>query len=181
MAALVERQNPKVPREAETHQVPGMGGLVAAMQQHDGRGVDGAPFQEMEAVMAQDDVVGAVARALGEGDAQIGRARLQAGEFGAAGHVMRRVARGEFVEKHDIPYFSTTKDGTGHPRADRARSTEVEPVAAWIVRQAKAQQRAGLPRHRGRLTTAPYQPIGGDLGYEQNHPHRAERDPRQGR
>ena len=40
--------------------IPGMAGLMAAMQQHDGGCVSLSPIQEMEPLMTQHDVAGPV-------------------------------------------------------------------------------------------------------------------------
>jgi hypothetical protein len=56
MATLIQRQHAISLREMQTDEIPGMRGLVAAMQQHDRWRVRVAPFEKMEPLPAQNDV-----------------------------------------------------------------------------------------------------------------------------
>ena len=100
VAALVEGVDVEAVGEVEGDEVPGVGGLVAAVEEEEGRVAGVAPFEQVEAEVVGDDVAGDIAEVWGVGDAEVGGALEQAGELVGLGHVDGVGGRRKGVEVH---------------------------------------------------------------------------------
>ena len=100
VAALVDREHVVAVGEVQADEVPGVRGLVAAVEQQQRRRAGLAPLEEVEALVPQHRVARAVAQLGRVWDAEVGRALEQRAQLRRGAQVERIEAGGELVQVH---------------------------------------------------------------------------------
>ena len=100
MPALVERKDVITSRQIQADEIPGMSGLIAAVQQDDGLLIGLTPFEVVESLMAYDRIARVVANSVGKRDTEVVRAVLETRELVEDGHVQGLESCAEVIEMH---------------------------------------------------------------------------------